>query len=110
MGKKPHKSFPDESLKKKVKAQAEKIRYLEREIKRLKGENKTRDAAFKKAAEYMADESGPISVEKLIKDAEKHKPLLQSKKEVTPEDEREAVRKKWDEWNRSRAKVQEEEE
>lgn len=110
MGKKPHKSFPEESEKKKIKAQSEQIRFLEREIKRLKAELATLNAAFKKSAEYMADESGPISVEKLIKDAQKHKPLMQSKKEVVPVDEREAIRVKWDKWNRERAKKQEDEE
>lgn len=109
MGKKPHKSFPDESLKKKIKSQSDHIKWLEKEVKRLKGELATLNAAFKKSAAYMADESGPISVEKLIKDAQNHKPLIESKKDVPQTDEREAVRKKWDKWNRERKKPEDEE-
>jgi DNA-binding ferritin-like protein len=102
LGKKPHKSFPDDTEKKKIKAQSQQIKYLEKEIKRLKAELQTLNAAFKKSADYMSDESGPISVEKLIKDADKHKPLIQSKKDLPSQDDREAVRRKWDQWNRNR--------
>lgn len=112
MGKKPHKSFPDENHaeKKKIRAQADQIKYLEKEIKRLKGELKTLNDAFKKSAEYMSDESGPISVEKLIKDANSHKALKESKKDVAKVDEREAVRAKWAKWIQERSKPQEDEE
>ena len=110
MGKKPHKSFPDDTEKKKIKAQSSQIKYLEKEIKRLKAELATLNAAFKKSAAYMADESGPISVEKLIKDAEKHKPLIESKKDLPKVDEREATRQKWANWIKERTKPQEDEE
>jgi septal ring factor EnvC (AmiA/AmiB activator) len=104
LGKKPHKSFPDESEKKKIRAQSAQIKFLEKEIRRLKQELATLNAAFKKSADYMSDESGPISVEKLIRDANKHKPLVESKKDLPTIDEKEAVRRKWDIWNRNRIK------
>lgn len=107
MGKKPHKSFPDESEKKKIKAQSAQIKYLEKEIRRLKAELATLNKAFKKSAEYMSDESGPISVEKLIKDAQNHKPLIESKKDLPTVDEREKVRQKWANWIKDRSKQQE---
>jgi hypothetical protein len=103
VGKKPHKSFPDDSEKKKVKAQSQQIKYLEKEIKRLKAELATLNAAFRKSAQYMSDESGPLSTEQLIRAAEKHQSLKEAKKEyVSEESERERVRKKFDEWNRKR--------
>lgn len=110
MGKKPHKSFANEDKDKRIKGQRERIKELEREVKRLKKQLETLNKAFEKSAAYMADESGPISVEKLIKDAQNHKPLIQSKKELPQVDEREAVRRKWDEWNRNRNKPQDDEE
>lgn len=104
MGKKPHKSFPEESEKKKIKAQSQQIKYLEKEIKRLKAELATLNAAFKKSAQYMSDESQQLTTEQLIKAAEKHQTLKEAKKEyVSEESEREQVRKKWDEWNRNRS-------
>lgn len=102
MGKRPHKSFANEDKDKRIKAQREKIKELEQDIRRLKRQLKTLDDAFRKSAEYMSDESGPISVEKLIKDANSHKALKDSKQGTVPVDERELVRKKWDEWNRNR--------
>lgn len=110
MGKKPHKSFPDDSEKKKIKAQSQQIKWLEKEIKRLKQELATLNKAFEKSAHYMSEESGPISVEKLIKDAQNHKPLKQSKKDLPSPDDKEAVRQKWATWIKSRSKTVEEEE
>jgi ABC-type phosphate transport system auxiliary subunit len=106
--KKPHKSFPEEADKRKIKAQAEQIKWLEKEVKRLEGELKTVEAAFKKAAVYMSDESGPIPVEKLIKDANSHKALKDSKKDVAAVDSKEATRAKWARWISERSKSQDE--
>lgn len=110
MSKKPHKSFPDDSEKKKIKAQSQQIKWLEKKVKRLKAELATLNAAFKKSADYMSDESGPVSVEKLIQDAKNHKPLKESKKELPTIEDKEAVRKKWANWIKERSKPQEDEE
>lgn len=104
MGKKPHKSFPDDTEKKKIKAQSHQLKFLEKEVKRLKAELATLNAAFRKSADYMADESGPIPVEKLIKDANSHKPLIESKK-IVPET-KEETRAKWKAWIEDRVKAQ----
>jgi DNA-binding ferritin-like protein len=110
LGKKPHKSFPDDADKKKIKAQAQQLKYYEKEIKRLKAELATVNAAFKKSAEYMADESGPISVEKLIQDAKNHKPLRESKKDAEKQPTKEETRAKWARWIEEQNKAKEDEE
>lgn len=105
MGKSKHKTFhDDDGNKKKIKNQSERIRELEREIKRLKAELSTLNAAFKKAAAYMSDESKLLKVEELIKAADKHQTLQQAKSEFmsSQKDEaertREETRQKWREW------------
>jgi archaellum component FlaC len=103
LGKK-HKSFPEEDSKKKIKNQSERIKQLEREIKRLKSELATLNAAFKKAANYMSDESKLLKVEELIKAADKHQTLKEAKEEFIPtqkeqaERTREETRQKWAKW------------
>jgi uncharacterized small protein (DUF1192 family) len=105
-GRSKHKSFPEEDAnsKKKIRNQSERIKQLEKEIKRLKAELATLNAAFKKAANYMSDESKLLKVEELIKAADKHQTLQQAKAEFMPsqkeeaERSREETRAKWAEW------------
>lgn len=119
-GKSRHKSFPEEDAnsKKKIRNQSERIKQLEKEIKRLKAELATLNAAFKRSANYMSDESKLLKVEELIKAADKHQTLQQAKAEFVPtkkeeaERSREETRAKWKEWalkNRACANPEDEE-
>lgn len=115
-GKNRHKSYPEEDSKKKIRNQSERIKQLEREIKRLKSELATLNAAFKKVASYMSDESKLLKVEELIKAANDNKTLKEAKAEYiankTEENarSREETRKKWAEWaKKNRAKPSDEE-
>lgn len=104
MGKQRHKSFPENDNKEKVRNQSRTIKALEKEIKRLKAELSTLNAAFKKAAMFMSDESKLLKVEELIKAAEKHQTLKDAKEEYipTPKEEsertREETRQKFAKW------------
>ena len=117
-GKSKHKSFPDnDDSKKKIRNQSETIKKLEKEIKRLKAELATLNAAFKKAATFMSDEAKLLKVEELIKAADKHQSLQEAKAEFIPTEKEEAartreeVRQKWADWaKKNRASKTEEEE
>jgi hypothetical protein len=96
-----HKTHPEEDKDKKIKGQREAIKKLEREVKRLKSELATLNVAFKKSAAYMSTESKVLSVEELIKAAEKNQTLEIAKTEADVDD-REVVRRKWAQWNKER--------
>lgn len=82
MSKQRHRSYPDtDKREQKVKNQSSVIKGLEKEIKRLKAELQTLNAAFKKAAEFMSDGAKELSVEDLIKGAEKNSQLKEMQKE-----------------------------
>lgn len=104
MKKAKHKTFPESDSKEKVRNQSRVIKHLEKEIKRLKAELATLNAAFKKAAAYMSDESKILKVEELIKAAQDHMTLKEAKTEYVAskkeeaERSREEVRAKWADW------------
>lgn len=104
MGKK-HRTYPDDLKDKKIKGQREAIKKLEKEVRRLKSELATLNAAFKKSAAYMSTESKDLSVKELIKAAEKNHTLEQAKIEKEEKysniDEKERVRRKFQNWGKS---------
>lgn len=77
-----------------------KVRELEKEIERLKGELKTLNKAFEKSAKFMSDESKELSVEDLIIAADKHKTLQEAKEDYEKLSQQE-VRDKWKKWRES---------
>lgn len=104
-GKSKHRSYPEEDKsKEKIRNQSKTIKERDKEIARLKGELKTLQAAFEKAASYMSDESKLLKVEELIKAANKHQSLAEAKAEYIPtqkeesERSREETRRKWADW------------
>jgi peptidoglycan hydrolase CwlO-like protein len=79
---KPRKSFERDGKEDgKLKSVQKALKEKDREIKQLRSELKTLEAAFKKAAAYMSKESKELSVEELIKAADKSQTLEQAKKE-----------------------------
>ena len=65
----------------KLKSLQKALKEKDKEIKQLRSELSTLEAAFKKAAAYMSKESSQLSVEELIKAANKDQTLEQAKKE-----------------------------
>lgn len=97
MGKKPNRNYENDGKEDKTKALQKKIKDQEKEINRLKSELKTLNKAFQKSAAYMSSQSKPLTVEALIKAADKNQTLEQAKQEQEkegPEDVREKI-KKW---------------
>lgn len=98
MTRKPHRTYESDGKESpKEKTLRKKISQLEKEIIRLKGELKTLNKAFQKSAVYMSSQSKELSVEDLIKAADKNVTLEQAKVEKSeegPEDVRERI-KKW---------------
>ena len=62
MGRK-HRTYPEESTNDKEKALRQKVKQLEKEIIRLKGELKTLNVAFSKTAGYIKGNLDGITVE-----------------------------------------------
>lgn len=80
MGRK-HRSVPEENHNDKEKALRQKVKQLEKEIVRLKGELKTLNAAFSKTSSYIKGNLDGITVEKIIVAAREEKTMIQIQKE-----------------------------
>ena len=80
MGRK-HRSVPEESHNDKEKALRQKVKQLEKEIIRLKGELKTLNVAFSKTAGYIKGNLDGVTVEKIIVAAREEKTMIQIKNE-----------------------------
>lgn len=106
MGKgKPRVSESDgKSENEKIRSLKKAITQRDKEILRLKQELKSLNRAFEKSASYMSSQSKLLTVEELIKAAEKDQSLSQAKSELIPDEyseqerEREPVRNKWADW------------
>jgi DNA repair exonuclease SbcCD ATPase subunit len=84
MGRK-HKDFPEENTSKETQLR-KKVKELESEVRRLKGELKTLNAAFEKTGKFIKDNTDGITVEKMIESIRENKTLREIKKEhVCPE-------------------------
>lgn len=102
-----HRTYPDEekdSTENKLKTLRQVIKEKDKEIQRLKSELKTLNKAFEKSAKYMSEESKELTTEQLIKAANNHQTLAETKKELSEKDKenatREATRLKWAEWRK----------
>lgn len=80
MGRK-HRTYPDEHNDNKEKALRKKIKEQEAEIKRLKSELKTLNAAFAKTAGFIKGNLENVTVEKIIQGVSKEKPMVSIKNE-----------------------------
>ena len=76
-----HRTYPDEHNDNKEKALRKKVKEQEAEIKRLKSELKTLNAAFNKTAGFIKGNLENVTVEKIIQGVSKEKPMVSIKKE-----------------------------
>jgi hypothetical protein len=76
-----HRTYPDEHNDNKEKALRKKVKEQEAEIKRLKSELKTLNAAFSKTAGFIKGNLENVTIEKIIQGVSKEKPMVSIKKE-----------------------------
>lgn len=90
---KPRRNYEEDGkTDNKIKQLQKALKKKEEEIRQLRSQVDTLEAAFKKAAAYMSKESQSLSVEELIKAAEKNLTLEQAKKSsVAPKTEKKII-------------------